>query len=60
MAQEIKRPDGIEIVIASMCVHVYVHVCVWGGEECLWMCVPSEARRRFPPFYLMPLRQDLS
>lgn len=26
MAQEIKRPDGIEIVITSVCVPAYVHV----------------------------------
>lgn len=34
MAQEIKRPDGIEIVITSVCVPAYVHVgggVGWGG-----------------------------
>lgn len=62
MAQEIKRPDGIEIVITSVCVPAYVHVgggVGWGGG-CLWMCVPSEVRRRFLSFCLMHLRQDIS
>lgn len=30
MAQEIKRPDEIEIVITSVCVRAYVNVG-WGG-----------------------------
>lgn len=38
MAQEIKRPDGIEIVITSVCVRGYVHVG-WGGVEVVYCCV---------------------
>lgn len=41
MAQEIKRPDGIEIVITSVCVPAYVHVgggVGWGGGVSMDVC----------------------
>lgn len=43
MAQEIKRPDEIEIVITFVCVCACVRKCGvgWGGGYLL-LCVPSE------------------